>query len=161
MALFGPDIGAAVRLAGRVDDAADIARRVPAPNFSAAAARSNADLLANGGGVPRDLAAVQSYAERAGVGLDGVQVRLLDTPDEIAYLDRMGGAAFASDNTIFLGPASFADEETLVRVLAHERTHLYQQNTLNIADFDLHAIEEAAYGIEDTFWRYFLEGNVP
>lgn len=68
---------AAVRLAGRVDHAADLARhaddlRVPGPVsqpwFSRSGARTNADMLVNGGGLPFGHATVHAYAERAGCG---------------------------------------------------------------------------------------------
>jgi len=149
----------AARLAGRLDDAVDVAGS--SAQFSRTAARTNADALGNGGGLPFDVGTAQSYADRAGVGLDGVRLQLLQAPDDIRYLDANGAVGFASDDTIYLGPSAFLDEETLVRTLAHERTHIYQQrvwperNHLEIARF-----EDAAYAIEDTFWQFFL-GSTP
>jgi hypothetical protein len=61
-------------------------------------------MLANGGGLPFDAATVQVYAERAGVGLDGVNIQLLHTADDIRYLDRNDAVGFASNQTIYLGP---------------------------------------------------------
>jgi hypothetical protein len=102
---------------------------------------------------------VDDIAGRGGVGLNGVDVRILSGADDIRYLDVNGAAAFASGETIYLGPAAFADEETLLRTLAHERTHIYQQRIWGEGT-DLRApFEEAAYGIEDTYWNYFQEGE--
>jgi hypothetical protein len=69
----------------------------------------------------------RDFAARGAAGLDGVSIRLLDGADDIRYLDANGAAAFASDNTIYLGPAAFVDEETHVRTLGHERIPVCQR----------------------------------
>lgn len=76
------------------------------------------------------------------------------------YLDSRGAVGFASDGTIYLGPSAFADEETLVRTLAHERTHIYQQRVWGPpGSDDVQTFEDAAYAIEDTFWEFFRGGS--
>lgn len=133
--------------------------------FSHAGSVTNAEALTAGTRLPFHDDTVFELAERGGVGLDDVRVQLLRAEDEIRYLDSQGGIAFASDDTIFLGPAAFTDEELLVRTLAHERTHLYQQQVWRgetmwsdgrslVPDF-----EEAAYGIEDSYWDYYQGGQ--
>jgi hypothetical protein len=106
---------------------------------------------------------VSSIAERAGVGLDGVKVHILDPTadaDTIRYLDLQGAIARTDELGIQLHPNAFANEETLVKTLAHERTHVYQIETFSaygtghVGDF-----EDAAYAIEDSIWQYFLGGG--
>lgn len=49
----------------------------------------------------------------------------------------------------------------LVRTLAHERMHLYQQQLWTMGSHNQQIFEDAAYQIEDTFWEYFLSGGTP
>lgn len=145
-------VGGAVWLAGsRVPGV-----RVNPRLFSRPSTRSNHDLLVNGGGLEFSQRTVQDYAQRAGVGLEGVTVQLLSAPDDIRYLDSMGGAAFTSDGTIYLGPASFQDEETLVRTLGHERMHVWQEQIHGPpSSAMLPEFERTAYASEDMFWNHF------
>jgi hypothetical protein len=130
------------------------------PLFSTSAPISNADLVASGGGLPRTLDTVHDYATRGGVGIDGVRIQLLEAGDDIRYLDANGASAFASDNTIFLGPAAFVDEETLIRTLGHERTHIWQQTIWQSGSGRVNAqLEDAAYATEDSFVQYFRNGG--
>ncbi len=138
----------------------DILRQTPRPTlFSRGGGRTNADVLSNGGGLPIARSTVDDIAASGGVGLDGVNVRILTGADDIRYLDSQGAAAFASDRTIHLGPAAFADEQTLLRTLAHERTHIYQQQIWRPGSGNLRQLEDAAYGIEDAFWEFFRRGG--
>lgn len=106
---------------------------------------------------------VNEIAERGGVGLDGVNVHILDPvadADTIRYLDMQGAVARTDDLGIRLHPGAFADEDTLLRTLAHERTHVYQIQTFpNYGTGHMGAFESAAYGIEDSFRQYFLRGG--
>ena len=126
--------------------------------FSQAVTRTNAEALANGTAVPFSESSVRSIAEQAGVGLDGVNIQLLSTSDEIGYLDSMGAGAFASDGTIFLGPSVFDDPELLALTLGHERTHIFQQATGMANSSSLADLEAAAYGSEQQYIDYF-RGN--
>ncbi len=119
--------------------------------------------VAANAGVARTSQTVDSIAQRAGIGLDGVKVHILDPvadADTIRYLDVQGAIARTDELGIQLHPNAFADEETLVRTLAHERTHVYQIRTFSdygtghVGDF-----EDGAYAIEDSFWQYFLSGG--
>jgi hypothetical protein len=127
--------------------------------FSRGSARTNADVLSNGGGLPLAQSSIDDVAARGGVGLEGVNVRILSGADDIRYLDSQQAAGFTSDGTIYLGPAAFANEETLLRTLAHERTHIYQQQIWTIGSGNRLQLEDAAYSIEDTFWDYFQPGG--
>ncbi|RSN40761.1 hypothetical protein DMC64_33895 [Amycolatopsis sp. WAC 04197] len=109
------------------------AARNPGPAadlFSRRAARSNRDIVDSGDGLPRTQETVARTAEAAGIDLTGVHVRLVESPEVIEYLDEVGACASTppefAGKTIWLGPAGFADVETLVAVLAHEMTHVRQ-----------------------------------
>ncbi len=123
--------------------------------FSQHIGLSNADALANGTTLPFTQATVRDIAVQAGVGLDGVNIQLLQTADELRYLDSNGAGAFASDGTIFLGPAVFDDPELLARTIAHERTHIYQQAVGLDQTSSLASLENAAYSAESTFLEYY------
>ncbi|RSN33353.1 hypothetical protein DL990_15370 [Amycolatopsis sp. WAC 01416] len=110
-----------------------VAARDPGPPpdlFSRRAVRSNRDILDSGDGLPRTQETVARTAEAAGIDLTGVHVQLVETPEVIEYLDEVGACAStppeSGGKTIWLGPAGFADVETLVAVLAHEMTHVRQ-----------------------------------
>lgn len=135
----------------------------PIPQTSEASPTSSTELLAPRGPLAPTRTTVNSIAERGGVGLDGVKVHILDPvadADTIRYLDMQGAVARTDDLGIQLHPGAFADEETLLRTLAHERTHVYQLQTFpNYGTGHMGAFESAAYGIEDSFWQYFLRGG--
>jgi hypothetical protein len=106
--------------------------------------------------VPMQKRFVENIAEQAGVGLEGIQVRIARDPELVGR----GVYGHADPNgKITLYPDAFTNTETLVKTLGHERTHLMQ--------FRLHGSpkdlvegalnEKAAFGIEETFWRFFLQ----
>lgn len=99
---------------------------------------------------------VKRLAEQAGIGLDGVKVKIIRDPEMI----RLPHAGWANPNgkEIQLYPNAFINEEQLVKTLAHERTHIFQVRIYGEAkDIPmLDKFEEGAYGIENTFWDYFL-----
>ena len=138
--------------------------------FSRGVARTNLDVFENGGGLARTQDTVASLAERAGVDLRGVDVEIVEDPEMMRYLDVQGAGARTWQPTmggppqIQLGPASFADEETLVKTIAHEYTHVVQLTSGvevsagaggagTIAD-----LEAEAYASEIPAWERFLEG---
>ncbi|MFI6302501.1 toxin glutamine deamidase domain-containing protein [Amycolatopsis thailandensis] len=102
----------------------------PADLFSRRAVRSNQDIVDSGDGLPRTQETVARTAEAAGIDLSGVEIKLAETPQMIEYLDEVGACAStppeSAGRAIWLGPAGFADAETLVAVLAHEMTHVRQ-----------------------------------
>ncbi|ADJ50407.1 hypothetical protein AMES_8581 [Amycolatopsis mediterranei S699] len=127
----------------------------PAPPelFSRGAARTNQDIIDNGGGLPRTRETVDAAAEAGGVDLDDVDVVIVDEPDEIRYLDHQEACACTPGELegaqIRLGPASFSDERTLVATLAHEKTHVDQlRSGADVDTESLKTLEEEAYASE-------------
>lgn len=105
--------------------------------------------------VPMQLREVKRLAEQAGIGLNGVKVKIIRDAEMI----RLPHAGWANPNgkEIQLYPNAFINEEQLVKTLAHERTHLFQVKIYGEAkDIPmLDKFEEGAYGIENVFWNYF------
>ncbi len=127
----------------------------PAPPelFSRGAARTNQDIIDNGGGLPRTRETVDTAAEAGGVDLSDVDVVIVDEPDEIRYLDHQEACACTPGELggaqIRLGPASFSDERTLVATLAHEKTHVDQlRSGADVDTESLKTLEEEAYASE-------------
>ena len=105
-----------------------------------------------GAGLPLTAATVQDVASRAGVDVSGTTVRIIDDPEYIRYLDYQGACACApyeAPAEMHLGPASFADEETLAATIAHEQTHILQYAAgYEPGSGDLKAMEDQAYAAE-------------
>ncbi len=117
-------------------------------------------MLANGGGVPQTMDAVHAVVARAGVGLDNVPVQLLNSADDVRFLDANQWATGITDgHGIGIGPAAFADEATLVRTLGHERTHWMQLQLHGNSSALTESFERAEYAIEDSFVRYWRTGG--
>ncbi|WP_350279194.1 hypothetical protein [Kribbella sp. HUAS MG21] len=115
--------------------------------------RINQEAAENGAGLERTAATVEEVAAAAGVDLSGIEVVLLDDPAEYAYLDDLGAMASAQqldDGTIQvrLGPASFADRETLAATLAHEKTHADQFRAGRVATDNVPELEREARASE-------------
>ncbi|WP_410661617.1 toxin glutamine deamidase domain-containing protein [Amycolatopsis sp. lyj-112] len=130
--LVGIGADVVLRQEGTTDFAVVAARDPgPAPDlFSRRAVRGNQDILDSGDSLPRTQETVARTAAAAGIDLSGVDVQLVETPEVIEFLDEVGACAATppelAGKVIWLGPASFADVETLVAVLAHEMTHVRQ-----------------------------------
>lgn len=105
--------------------------------------------------VPMTLKEVKRIAEKAGVGLKGVKLRIDRDIEKMAA--NYPFVASASENTITLFPKAFLDYETLVKTLGYERTHIMQcQLWGKSAPFEMVTeFEKAAYGIEGTFWNFY------
>jgi hypothetical protein len=121
--------------------------------FSSAAARSNRAAIEAGDGLLRTSATVAAVARRLGLRLLGVEVVIVDDTDEVDYLDAQGACACTpfeqGGRQIRLGPASFSDEETLARTLAHELVHVEQiRRRAEVSSATLSAIEAEAYDAE-------------
>ncbi len=117
-------------------------------------ARGNQDVAENGGGLARTAETVEEVAAVAGVDLSGIDVVIVTDPAEFADLDQdnVGASAMQlADGTvqIRLGPASFADRETLAATLAHEKTHADQFRAGRPVDENSRAeLEREAYASE-------------
>jgi hypothetical protein len=132
--------------------------------FSRSGARSNADVVAHGSEVPMTQEAVASYAARAGVDLSGVDVHVISDEDEIRYLDLQGACACTPSELggaqIRFGPASFADEETLVATIAHEHIHVLQlRSGTELSTGSIGDLEAEAYASERPALRRFHGGQ--
>lgn len=85
----------------------------------------------------------------------GAPVEIVEDPSTIAYLDYQGAVARTDSQGVQLGPAAFQDEDTLVRTLGHESTHVEQYQSGQVSSLN-GPLEEAAYAAEDEFvetWR--------
>ncbi|OMP75147.1 hypothetical protein BW716_31605 [[Flexibacter] sp. ATCC 35208] len=105
--------------------------------------------------VPMRLKDVKSVAERAGVGLKGIKIKIDRDFEKMA--SNFPYVASAQDKTITLFPKAFSDYETLVKTLGHERTHIMQYSIwgTSVDMKTIQGFENAAYGIENTFWEYY------
>ncbi|PRY29055.1 eCIS core domain-containing protein [Pseudosporangium ferrugineum] len=120
--------------------------------FSKSPARSNRDVLDNGPGTPMTLDNVRDVAGRMDIDLEDVDVVIISDPEEIRYLDHMDAGAYTPSELngaqIRLGPASFADDETLAATIAHEHTHVRQQRAGEHLNRPLKELEDQAYDSE-------------
>lgn len=120
--------------------------------FSKSPARSNRDVLDNGPGTPMTLDNVHDVAGRMEIDLQDVDVVIISDPEEIRYLDHMDAGAYTpselNGTQIRLGPASFADDETLAATIAHEHTHVVQQQAGEHLHRPLKDLEDQAYDSE-------------
>ncbi|WP_377897619.1 eCIS core domain-containing protein [Actinoplanes nipponensis] len=95
---------------------------------------------------------VQAIAGRMGIDLRDVDVVIITDPEEIRYLDHMDAGAYTPSELhgaqIRLGPASFADEESLAATIAHEHTHVRQQRDGEHLSRPLRELEDTAYASE-------------
>lgn len=123
--------------------------------YSRSGALSNQESLASNAGLPRTEETVERYVRLAGVDLRGASVEIIESPDDIAYLDFQGAVARTDDLGVQLGPAAFQDEETVVRTLGHESVHVRQYED-GVVSTSTGPLEAEAYAAEDTFvenWR--------
>jgi uncharacterized membrane protein YeaQ/YmgE (transglycosylase-associated protein family) len=124
----------------------------PANFFSKSPVRSNRDVLDNGPGTPMTLDNVNDVAARMDIDLRNVDVVIISDAEEIRYLDHMDAGAYTpselNGTQIRLGPASFADEETLAATIAHEHTHVRQQTAGEHLQRPLKELEDEAYDSE-------------
>jgi hypothetical protein len=122
---------------------------------SRSGALSNREVLEQGVGLPRTPDTVQHYAELAGVDFRGAPVDIVESADDIAYLDFQGAVARTDSFGVQLGPAAFQDEETLIRTLGHESVHVRQYQGGEVTTVT-GPLEDEAYAAEDGFvetWR--------
>jgi hypothetical protein len=123
--------------------------------YSRSGALSNREVIEQNVGLPRTADTVQHYAGMAGVDFRGAPVEVVESADDIAYLDFQGAVARTDSLGVQLGPAAFQDEETLVRTLGHESVHVRQHEDGRITTMT-GPLEDEAYGAEEGFvetWR--------
>jgi hypothetical protein len=125
--------------------------------FSRMGPRTSREVLESGNHLPMNQATIEEYARRAGVDLAGVRVDVADSADDIRYYDMMQASASTGPGHIALAPSAFADEETLMRNLVHERVHIdqYQQGRV-VGTGVTQQLEEEAYTADEKFWNNYL-----
>jgi len=103
--------------------------------------------------VPMQKRYVKRYAREGGIGLQGVRIKI-NRQNDLIRSDFIGSA---SGNTITLYPNAFKNPEELIRTLGHERTHIMQYRLYGQSNVtnNVGIFEEAAYGIEDSFVKYW------
>ncbi len=145
------------RKAGLDPEASGLAELYPRKGeqqlFSRGGSRTNQEIVDSGEGLPRTRETVDEAAAAGGVDLTDVEVVVIDEPDEIRYLDHQQAYAYTpaelGGDQIRLGPASFADRETLVATLAHEKTHVEQLRSGTDLDSEtIKDLEVEAYASE-------------
>ncbi len=96
---------------------------------------------------------VKNVANKAGVGLDGVKVKI-DRNPELLGRNVYG---YTDGKTITLYPDAFTNTETLVRTLGHERMHVYQVGVFGkpTSTDILGEFERGASMSEQSWWDYF------
>ena len=123
--------------------------------YSRSGAVSNQEVIDGNLGLPRTQETIAHYAALAGADLSGVNVEIIESADDVAYLDFMQAVARTDADGVQLGPAAFIDEETLVRTLGHESIHVEQYRQGRVTS-DVGPLEEEAYAAEEAFvetWR--------
>jgi hypothetical protein len=126
------------------------------------APRTNLDVWENGTDVPMTQDAVDRVAESMGIDLSDIRVHLVTEPEEIRYLDYQQACACTpgekGGDEIRLGPAAFADPETLARTVAHEYTHTVQLRTgRDVSTASREGLEDEAYASEEPAIERFRE----
>jgi RHS repeat-associated protein len=98
---------------------------------------------------------VNNIAKDAGIGLDGIKVKIVRDPGLVGK--GIFGYADPNGKSIQLYPDAFSDTETLVKILGHERMHIYQFKTLGPAsDSEIGGFYElGARASEQSWWQYF------
>lgn len=104
---------------------------------------------------PMQLRHVQKVAKEAGIGLDGIKIKIVRDPELIGK--GVCGYASPKGNVIELYPDAFTNTESLVKTLGHERTHIYQVKTFGPAvdTTTLIEFEKGAWGSESSWWDFF------
>ncbi|HED40811.1 MAG TPA: hypothetical protein ENJ13_10330 [Chromatiales bacterium] len=113
--------------------------------------------------VPMQKRFVLRAALEGGIGLEGLKVRIVRDPE------LLGKNIFGythPNGMIDLYPDAFTNLEDLIKTLGHERTHVMQieifghPNTYGDRMIEqLNLNEIAAHGIEESFWKYYLQNR--
>ncbi|RMI28497.1 WXG100-like domain-containing protein [Nocardia stercoris] len=128
--------------------------------FSRDMARTSREVLASGDHLPLTPETIAEYAQKAGLDLSGVEVRIASSEDDIAYYDNYAQAlASTKPGQIILAPSAFADEETLMRTLVHENCHIEQYAAGRINTLTMNDMEDEAYRVDAEFWDRYTNGG--
>ncbi|WP_433665590.1 eCIS core domain-containing protein [Nocardia sp. CA-128927] len=127
--------------------------------FSRMGPRTNREVLESGDHLPMTQETIEEYARRAGVDLRGVRVDVANSADDVRYFDSMEASASTAPGHIALAPSAFADEQTLLRNLVHERVHIEQYEQGRVGLGVTRELEEEAYRADEEFWQRYLTGK--
>ncbi|MFC8047863.1 DUF4157 domain-containing protein [Nocardia sp. NPDC057353] len=128
--------------------------------FSRPGNRTNQEVLDSGQHLPLTEESVREYARRAGVDSDGVEINIATSPDDVRYYDAMEASASTHENSINLGPSAFADEESLVRNLIHERVHVEQYRDGRVGQMEsLRDLEDEPYAADAAGWESYRKNG--
>ncbi|MDE7285319.1 MAG: hypothetical protein K2N55_00540, partial [Lachnospiraceae bacterium] len=100
---------------------------------------------------------IKNVANEAGIGLEGIKLRI----DRNSELLGRGVYGYTDGKTITLYPDAFANTETLVKTLGHERVHVYQVEIFGkpLSTDILSEFERGASISEQSWWKYFEYKN--
>ncbi len=130
--------------------------------YSREVSRTNQDVFDNGSDVPRTQEMVEQIAGLMDISLEGVDIHFVEDSEQIRYLDAQEACAYTpaelGGREIRLGPASFADHETLAATIAHEYTHVEQLRAgRDTGSGGLKTLEDEAYASEGPALAKFRE----
>lgn len=105
--------------------------------------------------LPRHGAVVEDAAERAGIGLDDVEVQIDD--DDNLLGSGLCGYTNPPGTIIILYPDAFSSVEELVKTLGHERMHVYQARVFGPPSDSADGArrERAAVDSEEMWWQSY------
>ena len=100
---------------------------------------------------------IKKVANEAGIGLEGIKVKI----DRNSELLGRGVYGYTDGKNITLYPDAFANTETLVKTLGHERMHVYQVGIFGKPTSTdlLGEFERGASMSEQSWWEYFNYKN--
>ena len=89
--------------------------------------------------------------------MNGIRIKI----DRNSELLGKGVYGFTDGKIIVLYPDVFADTETLVKTLGHERMHVYQVGVFGkpMSTDILLEFENAAFNSEKSWWNYYIYMN--
>ncbi len=110
--------------------------------------------------VPMQKKAVKNIADEAGIGLDGIKIKIRRDPEMLDPNFPFVGNT-PDSKTIELYPKAFTNKEELIKTLGHERIHVYQRKVFGTPDStQLLRMERAAELSEESWIRYALMKGV-
>jgi hypothetical protein len=104
--------------------------------------------------VPMQKKTVIKIAEKAGIGLEGIKIKIRRDPEMLNPNFPFVGNT-PNTKTIELYPKAFTDKDELIKTLGHERIHIYQRKVFGEPDStQLLHMEKAAQKSEESWICY-------
>src|SRR4051812_5940323 len=105
--------------------------------------------------LPRHGTVIEDVAERAGIGLDDIEVQIDDDDDLLG--SGLCGYTNPPGTIIILYPDAFSSVEELVKTLGHERMHVYQARVFGPPSDSADGArrERAAVDSEEMWWQSY------